>query len=280
MGSFVRQQVIDTLVFVVFWQAVFLLFLGVNNLVVDYVTPLSVWGGAALRAGGMLASASFILTRLRLFIFEVVYKDEPYVTKRPGGEKLPAVDMYTVNSFLLWTFLGTFLFYSVGRLELSVLTVTNFAVLLVLWVFTDFFFFLLHRGMHIKPIFKRFHSTHHRLTKPNAYKQCEKFTYPDGVLHIVEYVIAYNILVLFIPIPDEIWLLGLVQWYIVGQLQHGGKSIPQNQIIGLELVRKLCRVGNTFSAQHDLHHTKISANYSMTGIYDKFFGTLVELEAK
>ena len=63
-------------------------------------------------------------------------------------------------------------------------------------------------------------------------------------------------------------------------MQHGGKDIPQCQIPGLKLIMNLCGIENSFCMQHDLHHTRQKCNFSLTGIYDKIFGTYVTNGAK
>ena len=74
-------------------------------------------------------------------------------------------------------------------------------------------------------------------------------------------------------IPNEVWLLGMCQWYIIGQFQHGGKDIPQNQLPLLKIFMKLCGIHHSFCKQHDIHHTTFKYNFCMTGIYDKIFNT-------
>ena len=60
--------------------------------------------------------------------------------------------------------------------------------------------------------------------------------------------------------------------FIVGQIQHGGKDIPQNQIPMLK--QRWCfGLQNSLSLQHDKHHTLNNCNFSMTDLFDLACGT-------
>lgn len=232
----------------------------------------------------LLMLTTLFLMHGRWYIFEVYYKAFPYVTERPEAEGLhPDYPAFSHATF--WASAGAPMLFTVRYMEQPlILTLSEHCMCCVLWVWTDFCFHWSHKVMHTQPFYRWFHKEHHSVHKPSAGEACEKFTYIDGISHMVCYETAYNWAVLmgkFSPmilfaengeIPSHIWMCAMVQWYCVGQWQHGGKAVPMNQIPGLKLVMRACGVKRNLCHLHDLHHTKFNYNFAMSGIWDRVFG--------
>lgn len=274
LKQFTIRQAIEIPLFICLWQLIYLGAATLNNVLhtaLGFFPPVL---EAFVRTSASLTFAAAILVWSRVFVFEVLHRKTPYITQRHAAKRARffSRDRVMVTAFL--AVCGTPLFYYRPVFDLYLLSLSDHALLLALWLLTDLFFFLLHGAMHFRWLFRTFHYAHHQgVPRPNAYIDCDRFTYIDALTHFVEYIIAYNLLSLVVPLSNELWLVGIYQWLIIGQLQHGGKAIRQNQLPGLEIVRRLAGVGHSFCFQHDMHHLKVSANFSMTGIYDKWFGT-------
>jgi len=271
---FAMHQIIEIPAFMIFWQIIFVAFAMLNNVLYEAMIGIPAVVNAFVRIAVIYISAGFVLIWGRYFVFEILHRDVPYATRRVVPTKMV---IFSKNRFIVGTFImccGTILFYNRPFFQIGWLSIYDHVLLLLIWVVTDAFFFALHGAMHVPWLFKTFHYLHHQaVPRPNAFGKCEEFTPIDGLMHFVEYVIATSLINLVIPISNEIWLLGVLQWLIIGQLQHGGKAIWQNQIPGLEIVRRLAGVKHSFCLQHDLHHTKVNSCFSMTGIYDKWFAS-------
>lgn len=235
----------------------------------SYVPDCCVYG--FITAFTALILNNYTLQYSRYFIFEVLYSSVPYIDKRKIKENLPSIGIRTWIIFLVLLVTGTQVFKD-KKFEYRILTVEDLMMCLLIFITTDGVFYISHSIMHVKPFYTIFHKLHHSIHKPTVWEQLEYFSVIDGLSHIAVYAIAYTTLSNYIHINNQIFFLSLSQWYIIGQMQHGGKAIEQNQLPGLRYIMKLFGI-KSMCLQHDLHHTKFSYNFCMTGIYDRLFGT-------
>jgi sterol desaturase/sphingolipid hydroxylase (fatty acid hydroxylase superfamily) len=245
---------------------------------------------AFLKLLGMLTSMSIFLVYTRLVLFEKIFASTPYITERPKGTRISS-EYPAWDHAAFWVTVGHTMIYNLRSLDYEFLSMSDFYQAVVLYIATDLCFWVSHGIMHTKSFFyPSFHKMHHSVHKPTSYEHCEKFTYIDGISHMVCFWTAYRILFCMAPynpiflangtglISNRLWLLACVQWYQVGQWQHGGKNIPSNQVPGLQIVMNMCGVKHRMCLLHDLHHTKFNYNFGMTGIWDKLFGTNYKTE--
>jgi sterol desaturase/sphingolipid hydroxylase (fatty acid hydroxylase superfamily) len=155
--------------------------------------------------------------------------------------------------------------------------------LLGIFVISDFCFYTFHRSFHYPLIYKHVHALHHRVQKPTSYSNCELFTLLDGLGHVLVYHIGLSLYYTYVAHPpgcddiyNTVWIIGGLQWFIFGQCEHGGKNIPIRLIPGLTILRHIFGIDACSPKLHDIHHSKLTVNFSLTGIFDRFFGTLLE----
>lgn len=227
-------------------------------------------------------SASYgTLLLMRFFVFGYFYSERSYVTRRETGKLVLFDDtiiyIYDKTKHLLfWSFLYMFYLstYTLEDWKYQGYNYLDTLLLMICWVCSDAFFFVIHSAMHTRLMYRWFHKLHHRISKPTENTDNETFTLIDGVMHMLESFSALFLIGRFVEINPTIHNLALSQWFIVGQIQHGGKDIPQNQIPMLKQLRWCFGLRNSLALQHDKHHTLNNCNFSMTGLFDLAFGTL------
>jgi len=87
-----------------------------------------------------------------------------------------------------------------------------------------------------------------------------------------------RIIYLFADLSNEVWIAGFLQWFIVGQLQHGGKSIlGAAGVGGVELFRQLLGFSTPMPRLHDIHHTSNKhVNFGLIGHCDYLTGCYMD----
>jgi sterol desaturase/sphingolipid hydroxylase (fatty acid hydroxylase superfamily) len=135
------------------------------------------------------------------------------------------------------------------------------AVFLLIPVFRDFHFYLIHRLIHWKPLYDRVHSLHHRNVNIGPWSGMS--------MHPVEH--ALYLCGVFIH-----WIVPSHPLHAIFHLQHLAFSPAQGHA-GFDRIEGPGNValgrGNYY---HYLHHKHFECNYGGEGIcpFDKWFGTL------
>ena len=220
----------------------------------------------AFHSGLWVVVMGLLVEHGRVAIYEGWYAASPYATPRTVPPKTGFFREQLPHA-LLWVSLGTLV--APSSLSIGVWSAGDQAVLLAAWLLTDVFFYIGHRTAHHKLLYKSHHKIHHTLHAPTAWHNCERFTLPDGVSHIMYAVLTSRLL----GLGGMQMVAHLSQWFVIGQWQHAGKDVDLNPMPGLAFVRRLAGVPYSLCKQHDLHHATTHFNYSMTGIPDKVFGT-------
>jgi len=186
----------------------------------------------------------------RYWLFEIYWSKVPYITPRETGTDLHNTSAGGLYHYL-WILLAAIMFSHV-KIDLKgsyILNVWDHIVLLVLWMATDTCFYFYHRFNHLY------------LKKG----------------HVVCFLVGAKLLCMTMEISNEVWLIGMMQWIIIGQLQHGGKTVDGTSwIFMLEPLRKLVGL-KEMALLHDHHHTSgYPVNFGMTGHCDYLCGSLLQ----
>ena len=142
-----------------------------------------------------------------------------------------------------------------------------FFTFIVLFFAHDAYFYLIHRIMHWKPLFRHVHLIHHKSTNPSPWTAY--------AFHPLEAALEGAIIpILSFIIPVHITVIGLLMLFQIIYNVYGH--------LGYELYPKnfqrtwIGRYINT-SVAHNLHHSKFHGNYGLyTLIWDRLFGTVRE----
>ncbi|MDA8885992.1 sterol desaturase family protein [Bacteroidia bacterium] len=126
----------------------------------------------------------------------------------------------------------------------------------------DIYFYLGHRFLHWKPIFKKIHSIHHQSHTPNPFSA---FSF-----HPLEAVIQIGIIPLvaiFIPLHTGVLLIFSAFLLFMSVYGHCGYELRGGKAKSLHIF--------TNSIHHNQHHRYVNHNFGLfLIIWDKLFGTL------
>ena len=144
------------------------------------------------------------------------------------------------------------------RLDDSMLYFILMVLLIHLW--RDLHFYLIHRLIHFKPLYKLAHKTHHKNVNPGPWSGL--------AMHPIEHFFYFSCALLYIFFPFH-------PAFIVIALVHAGLS-PAPGHAGFERVKTDDSTSfDIDSYAHYLHHKYFECNYA-DGILplDRWFGTL------
>ncbi|XP_065349651.1 fatty acid hydroxylase domain-containing protein 2-like [Cloeon dipterum] len=191
------------------------------------------------------------------------YKVQPGTNQPPDSAKLRKVIITVLKSQLLfatpYTVLGYFALQIVGgpMTMQRLLQVPSLERILLELAFHDFVyevtFYLSHKLLHTKWLYKRVHKTHHEWAPPIAVAA--------AYAHPFEYVVSNTTPISAGPIIIGSHPLSIWTWVAYLTLQtltvHSNYHLPgfQNPLF------------------HDFHHVKFNQNYGSVGFMDRLFGT-------
>ena len=130
-------------------------------------------------------------------------------------------------------------------------------------VLDDFLFYWMHRGLHeSRWLFKKVHSTHHRIMTPWAIT--------GNYMHPLEYVLTGTVMLIG-PLLVGAHVVTLYIWIVMRQWEaaegHAGYDFPWSPSHLIPF--------SDGATHHDFHHAKVKGNYA--GYFpwtDAAFGTL------
>lgn len=135
------------------------------------------------------------------------------------------------------------------------------AVLLLIHLWRDLHFYVIHRLIHVKPLYAIAHKVHHKNINPGPWSGL--------AMHPIEHLFYFSCALLFLALPFH-------PVFVIVALVHAGLS-PAPGHAGFERVRvgKNDQSVDIDSYAHYLHHKHFECNYA-DGILplDRWFGTL------
>ena len=177
--------------------------------------------------------------------------------------RLPLI-LFNLFVLILLNVVGVKFFHNIFLSEYNSLVICILEIVFVLFV-DDFFFYILHRGMHEnKYIYKKIHKIHHRANVPIP----------------LEYIYVH---------PLE-WMTGMIGPFIAMYLLGGISFISYCFYLIIRNVHeihihsgikssKLFKYFNLYghNEHHDVHHSKRNGNYASTFVlWDLIFKTRIE----
>jgi lathosterol oxidase len=218
-----------------------------------------------------------IVTSLAFVVFYILFRQ--YFRGRRIQPKFPNRSDYWRD--FLFSALSVIIFIGFAFLTFRTLRPYNFIYVefdqygvgyylftfVVLFFFHDAYFYLIHRVMHWRPLFKHVHLIHHKSTNPSPWTAY--------AFHPLEAVLEGAVISLMsFLIPVHITVIGLLMAFQIVYNVYGH--------LGYELFPKgfhrtwVGRYINT-SVAHNQHHGKFHGNYGLyTLIWDRLFGTVRE----
>lgn len=170
---------------------------------------------------------------------------------------LSAVPIWTLYEvFTLWLFANNYVYFLKWDFYPIYLTILFFLIPIIF----DIHFYLVHRFLHLKFLYKLAHNVHHRNINPNPWSGL--------AMHPIEHILYFSGVLIHLIIPSHpfiaIWHL-----YITALAPAGGHSGFDK----IELNKNLLIDNGDYF--HYLHHKHFECNYSSGGanFIDKLFGT-------
>ncbi|MEQ1507620.1 MAG: sterol desaturase family protein [Myxococcota bacterium] len=269
--SFAARQAVEIPLFAIGWQVLYFAVAWSNNVLSEALSPLPIVIAAWIRLAVLYFAVGVVLVYARYALFEVLFRSTPYITPRPVPNRIDLFtwDRVTVSLGIITA--GAALLVNREIVPVRWLTVGDHLQLLALWLATDLVYFLAHLAMHGRRLYGPIHAHHHRaVRRPNALADPDRFSPIEGLWNFAVSVLVFELARQAVPLSPDLLILAAIQWWMVGQFQHGGKDIPVNQVPGLEIARRLAGVRHSMCLQHDAHHIRMSRHFSMTGIFDRW----------
>jgi sterol desaturase/sphingolipid hydroxylase (fatty acid hydroxylase superfamily) len=218
----------------------------------------------ALIAGGAFALVSYFRERLAPLRIQKIPFTQAQIW-REVGFSMSTVTIFGVIAGLIFIATGG---AGLPRAELPATAgewLWAFALVPVMLLAHDFYFYWMHRLIHVSWIYPHVHRVHHLSTNPSALASLA-FHPIEAVLEAVG-VIAI-IALIGPPLPTMI-VFGLVA-FLFNVLGHLGYEIVPHAIRASRIGRWL-----NSSTGHNLHHRAFRSNFGLyTLIWDRAFGTI------
>jgi sterol desaturase/sphingolipid hydroxylase (fatty acid hydroxylase superfamily) len=226
------------------------------------------WGAGFWRAPGALtvATAGFLVGR-RMLVFAVYYGGFALLVRALPKRRLPPqlhpdpqpqVAGEVRRSMMSWAIAAGYelllaLAVSTGALRLSSApwwSLQGIAVAVLLVVWADLHFYLVHRLLHVRWLYRTVHRVHHLSIAPNPWSSLS--------FHPIEALLYFSAVL-------GVWLLPVTAFHVVFV------------ILAVDLTPAYGHLGygrpDSGAAFHFLHHRRNRVNYGASALWDHVFGT-------
>ena len=183
-----------------------------------------------------------------------------------GNQNLDNIFLTFASGVTIWTLFEVGLLWLAANGFVTVIDAREnivyfIAMILLVHLWRDLHFYLIHRLIHVKPLYAIAHKVHHKNINPGPWSGL--------AMHPIEHAFYFSCALLYLLFPFH-------PAFVVVALVHAGLS-PAPGHAGFERVRigKDGRSYDVDSHAHYLHHKHFECNYA-DGILplDRWFGTL------
>lgn len=226
---------------------------------------------------------NFLLLTIRYFIFSGlaylifwIWKKEKFSFHRiqkkfPEKEKIFTEIKYSLNTFLIFAFVGVGIFSAKNLGYTYIYNDINqygylyfFLSIIIAIIFHDAYFYWMHRAMHSKLLFKKVHQVHHLSTNPSPFAA---FSF-----HPFEAILEAGVLpllVVILPLHPLAILIFILFMTLLNVLGHLGYEFYPGYFVSNTFTS-----WNNTSFHHNMHHQKFNCNYGLYfNWWDKIFCT-------
>jgi len=230
------------------------------------------WVSAIWARNALMMTAFATLLHLWLYTWKRQGNHTRYMRSTPTmkhrrfflGDQLKDNVFYTlVSGVAVWTVYETVVWLAYANGIIPAITFSNSPVWFVLLfpliaVWQAFYFYWVHRLLHWKPLYDRFHSVHHRNITIGPWSGLS--------MHPVEHLLYLSSLFVMLVVPSHpVHMLFLAYWLTLATAtSHSGY---QELVVG----NYRTTIANFF---HQLHHRYFSCNYGNVDMpLDRWFGS-------
>ena len=181
-----------------------------------------------------------------------------------GGQVRDNIFWSLISGAGVWTFYEVIIFWSLSNGYAPTLLIADHPIVFALWFFLtplwiSFHFYWTHRLLHWRPLYRKFHSVHHRNVNVGPW---------SGIsMHPIEHLIFFSSIFIHFLIPTSII-------HVLFHMQHQAlQGVSSHTGYESLLLKDRKRLGlGTF--HHQMHHRYFDVNYGTLEIpWDKWFGT-------
>ncbi|GJL86382.1 MAG: hypothetical protein DHS20C03_00910 [Minwuia thermotolerans] len=214
----------------------------------------------------LFAGATFVLlhlfrSRLERYRIQRRRASNRDMLREVGWSALTAL-IFSLNGFLLvWCLMQMDL---IRISESSGAAVVALQVLMIVLAH-DAWFYWLHRAMHLRPLFRMAHLTHHRSVTPTSWA-----AYAFAPLEAVAEAVFLPLFLLLVPVDSVTIIIFLSHMMARNVIGHCGVEIMPRGWVDWPVARWI-----TTPTHHDLHHACGRWNY---GLYFTFWDRLMGTE--
>lgn len=194
--------------------------------------------------------------------------------KFPAAIQIKREIKYSLFSIAIFSLISVFLYYCIinGYTKMY-FQIKDYGILyffsspLIVVLIHDTLFYWTHRFMHIKKVFKYFHSVHHQSSNPSPFSI---YAFRAGEAFI-EYSI-YPLIFFLLPVHPVMLVLFMLYNIFLNLAGHGGFEFVSENFRRHRIFKWQNSVTN-----HDRHHTNSKYNYGFYfTFWDKLMNTLKE----
>lgn len=188
---------------------------------------------------------------------------------KPDTTTIYHVGINTLNVFIQNALMDYFVIY-----DPEITLVNVFFAPILYFILQDIYFYVMHRFMHSKYVYKYFHKVHHEIKNPNIYVAY----YEHPIDHIIVWTVPYIILPNLISINYYSYMFFLFFTTLISIEAHSGNSLHGRYwYIGrvyTKVNEKDIYIYN-HTPHHDMHHELTNCNYGLwTTFMDRICNTL------
>lgn len=240
-----------------------------------YATPNPVVFLLAFLRNSLLVGLYFGAFHYRLYMRRTQGVDYKFNPRWPsenskkfmfGSQNLDNIVLTFASGVTIWTAFEVGILWLAANGHVTVIDAREnliyfVAMVLLVHLWRDLHFYVIHRLIHVKPLYAIAHKVHHKNINPGPWSGL--------AMHPIEHVFYFSCALLYLLFPFH-------PAFVVVTLVHAGLS-PAPGHAGFERV-KVGKDGKSFdvdSYAHYLHHKHFECNYA-DGILplDRWFGTL------
>jgi len=181
-----------------------------------------------------------------------------------GGQVRDNMFWSLSSGVFFWTAYEVLIFWAMSNGYAPLLDPTNHPVLFVIWFFLtplwiSFHFYWIHRLLHWRPLYKWFHSVHHRNVNVGPWSGLS--------MHPFEHLIFFSSMLIHLFIPTH-------PLHILFHVQHQALQAASSHTGYESLLIKDKKTLDLGTFHHQMHHRYFEINYGTLEIpWDKWFGT-------
>jgi len=181
-----------------------------------------------------------------------------------GGQVRDNMFWSLTSGVIFWTAYEVLIFWAMGNGYAPVLTPAANPIIFTIWflltpLWISFHFYWIHRILHYRPLYRFFHSVHHRNVNVGPWSGLS--------MHPGEHLLFFSSMLIHFAIPTH-------PLHVLFHIQHQALQAVSSHTGYESLLVKDKKTLDLGTFHHQMHHRYFEVNYGTLEIpWDKWFGT-------